>query len=103
MHEAPKCRLGPRIERKNFRYTTHEAWFISALEQHAHHPIHHPTTYHTPVSQWNYIQCHARLGAVVLYHVLVVNSVFFILGIKSVRSLGCLLYSLYFLREDLVH
>ena len=46
--------------------------------------------------------CHTRLGAVVLYHVLVVNSVFFILGIKSVRSLGCLLYSLYFLREDLV-
>ena len=46
--------------------------------------------------------CHARLGTAVLYHILVVNSVFFILGIKSIRSLGCLLYSLYFLREDLV-
>ena len=30
-----------------------------------------------------------------LYHVLVAYSVFFILGIKSIRSLGCLLYSLY--------
>ena len=38
-----------------------------------------------------------------LYHVLVAYSVFFVLGIKSIRSLGCLLYSLYFLREDLVH
>ena len=47
--------------------------------------------------------CCARLGTAVLYHILVVNSVFFVLGIKSVRSLGCLLYSLYFLREDLVH
>ena len=46
--------------------------------------------------------CCARLGMAVLYHILVVNSVFFILGIKSIRSLGCLLYSLYFLREDLV-
>ena len=31
-------------------------------------------------------QCCARLGVVVLYHVLVVNSVFFVLGIWSVRS-----------------
>ena len=38
--------------------------------------------------------------AVVLCHVLVVNSVVFVLEIKSVRSLGCLLNSLYFLRED---
>ena len=53
--------------------------------------------------QQPHTQCHARLGLVVLYHILVVNSVFFVLGIKSVRSLGCLLYSLYFLREDLVH
>ena len=30
-----------------------------------------------------------------LYHVLVAYSVSFVLGIKSVRSLGCLLYSLY--------
>ena len=37
-----------------------------------------------------------------LYHILVAYSVFFVLGIKSVRSLRCLLYSLYFLREDLV-
>ena len=47
--------------------------------------------------------CCARLSVAVLYHVLVVNSVFFVLGIKSVRSLGCLLYSLYLLGEDLVH
>ena len=30
-----------------------------------------------------------------LYHILVAYSEFFVLGIKSVRSLGCLLYSLY--------
>ena len=30
-----------------------------------------------------------------LYHILVAYSVFFVLGIKSVRSLGCLLCSLY--------
>ena len=47
--------------------------------------------------------CHIRLGMVVLCNVLVAYSVFFVLRIKSVRSSGCLLYSLYFWEEDLVH
>ena len=44
----------------------------------------------------NLTLCHTRLGVVVLCNILVAYSVFFVLRIKSVRSSGCLLYSLYF-------
>ena len=44
----------------------------------------------------NVTSCCTRLGAAVLCNVLVGYSVFFVLRIKSVRSSGCLLYSLYF-------
>ena len=39
--------------------------------------------------------CHTRLGTVVLCNILVVCSVFSMLGIKSIRSFWCLLCSLY--------
>ena len=48
------------------------------------------------------ISCHTRLSVAVQCNVLVAYSVFFVLRIKSVRSSGCLLYSLYFWEEDLV-